>query len=99
MRVTNAILVLLLALAGFGAGTMLGRRLTLRQASMAASEQTAAALGTSNNPLPSLKARKQTGEVSRTAGQREPMSLAEVEAAIQKAMRRYGGRGYKELND
>ena len=99
MRVNNAILVALLAVAGFGAGMMLGRRLALRPASTAAGAQTAPAAGTRTNAQPAIKARSQPGEPGRSHALREPMSLAEIEAAMQQTIRRGGGRANRILND
>jgi hypothetical protein len=49
--------------------------------------------------LPAIKARPKTGGSGTGAGASEPAALAEIEAAIQKAIRMSGNRGYKALNE
>ena len=49
--------------------------------------------------MPAIKRRPKTGGSGTAAGRVEPASVAEIEAALQKAIRMGSGRGYKTLND
>ena len=97
MKTNSVILLALFTLAGFGAGMIVGGRLASPKTSTTASVP---ATGTPDaDRLPAIKARPRTGPASTGAGVSEPASLAEIEAAIQKAIRRTGNRGYRTLNE
>src|ERR1039458_2419358 len=97
MKTNSVILLALFTLAGFGARMIVGGRLGSPKTSTTASVPTA---GTPDaERLPAIRPRPRTGAATTSAGASEPASLAEIEAAIQKAIRRSGNRGYRTLNE
>src|ERR1035438_7990985 len=97
MKTNTVILLALFTLAGFGAGMIVGGRLGSPKSSDLNSVPTAGAPDADR--LPAIKPRPRIGAATTSAGASEPASLAEIEAAIQKAIRRSGNRGYKTLNE
>jgi hypothetical protein len=97
MRRNNALLVALLAVASFGAGVTIGWKLGLRKDSPSA--QIAPAAGAQAGPSTAIKGRPTSSSPGKMAGARDPISLAEIEAAILKAVHRGGNRASKTLND
>ena len=97
MKTNTVILLALFTLAGFGAGMIVGGRLGSPKTSTTASVPTANIPDTDR--LPAIKAHPRTSAASTSAGATEPASLAEIEAAIQKAIRRSGNRGYRALSE
>ena len=94
MRANSLILVALLALAGFGAGLFIGGRLAATKASTAGSAATSP-----SDRLPAIQTRPKTAASDTIAGAPEQASLAEIEAALQKAIKMTSGRGYKALDE
>src|ERR1019366_8475358 len=94
MRANSFILIALLTLAGFGAGMLVGGRLgSFKAATVAAAPPSPA------DHLPAINPHRKCGASGRTGAAPEPASIAEIEAAIQKAVRMISGRGYKALNE
>src|SRR6202142_372064 len=94
MRANSVILIALLALAGFGAGMLVGGRLGSSKASKAAAAPSSPA-----DHLPAIKPHRRIGVPGPAGAAPEPASLAEIEAALQKAVRMTSGRGFKALNE
>jgi len=99
MRANSLLLVALLTLAGFGSGMIIGGRLASSQGATLRSPKTTVSAETSGNALPTFKRRATPGGVGATPGLRDPDSLGEIEAALQKAVRTGRGRAFKTLND
>src|ERR1035441_9556639 len=98
MRANSVLLVALLTLASFGAGLLIGGRLASTKSSRTAAAATSLAANQADR-LPAIKARPKTTASGTNAFASEPASLAEIEAAIQKAIRKGDNRGYKTLNE
>ena len=99
MRANSLILVALLTLAGFGAGMIIGGRLASPKPAAVRSSSVSAGSDAQGNRLPAIKRRPKSGGSGMAAGPFEPSSVAEIEAALQKAIRMGSGRAYKTLND
>src|ERR1035438_3572352 len=98
MRANSVLLVALLTLASFGAGLFIGGRFASTKSSRTATAATTPA-ATQADRLPAIKARPKTTASGLSADVSGPASLAEIEAAIQKAIRKGDNRGYKTLNE
>src|ERR1019366_1847572 len=99
MRANSLLLVALLTLTGFSAGMIIGGHLASTKAATVRSPSARLRVETQGSRVPAIKRHPKTGGSGTTASQREPASVAEIEAALQKAIRMGSGRGYKTLND
>src|ERR1035437_4568003 len=97
MKTNSVILLALFTLAGFGAGMIVGGRLGSPKTSATTSVPPPGPPDADRPPA--IKARPRIGAATTSAGASEPASLGEIEAAIQKAIRRSANRGYKNLNE
>lgn len=98
MKANSIILAALLTLAGFGAGMFVGGQLASSKASTAAAVP-ASSPGKARDRLPTIRVRSKASGADSAPGAGEPASLAEIEAAIQKAIRLSSNRSYKAINE
>ena len=99
MRANSLILFALLALGGFGAGIIMGGRLASPRAPAAPSPSAPTGADTQGNGWPAIKGRPKAGGSGTATSSREGASVAEIEAALLKAIRMGTCRAYKTLND
>jgi len=80
MRANSLLLVALITLTGFGAGMIIGGHLASTKAATVRSPSARLSAETQGSLLPAIKRHPKTGGSGTTASQREPTSVAEIEA-------------------